>query len=399
MSKKLSAAVQNLLLALGSFLLTIVLIEGGATFFLKDAPKVPPREFPLETDIWNFDDVRRFSKEKGRIADTARFILSRNYEEKLTSKPLTAEESALREEAPSYPLSRNGKQLWLHAGAVTPDLNEEFQLVGSESGQIKYSVRYTTDKFGRRKAWDTGDKNILFLGCSFTFGQGVENEQTFPYLVGQKLGVRTYNAGIPGSSPSIILKSLRDKTIPGEISGRETTVILTIIPEHLERITASIAYFRENSHTFHTHPYAYLEDGKIVLKDNFPDDTSFKKKLPFYLSRLNFPKALGIEFPVSHEESYLLMAEILKEIERELRKNYPQIKNFMVSFFPTGNARVINRTLRDVFIKEKLNVLDFTFLNGPTLFEEDFYLKYDGHPSPITYELYSDLLIHELKRL
>lgn len=39
---------------------------------------------------------------------------------------------------------------------------------------------------------------ILFLGCSFTHGYGVPSEKTFSALVGEKLGMEAFNAGIPG---------------------------------------------------------------------------------------------------------------------------------------------------------------------------------------------------------
>lgn len=398
MSKRFPSSIQNLLLVLGSVLFTFSIVEGISYYLLRTSKHVFPVESPEQFEIWNFNDVKKFAKESGRVADIARLINFGKYEERLSPFRPTQEDKAFRDEEPSYPLSKNGNRLWITASIITPNLNEEFTLIGSESKRIKYKAHYTTDKSGRRKAWASGKKNIVFLGCSFTFGQGVNDENTFPYLVGEKLGVRTYNVGIPGSSPAMILKALREKTIPGEITDEETIVILTLVPEHLIRITGSILYFRNNSLAFTTHPFAYSHNGQIIIKDSFSDDPSYGKQFLYYLSRLNFPAAFGIDYPEPGKDNFLLMADIIKDIELEFRKKYPQTTKFIVSFFPTGNARVNNRKLKDFFISEKMNVFDFTFLNGPALLSDSYYLKYDGHPSPLAYELYSDLLVYELRK-
>lgn len=42
------------------------------------------------------------------------------------------------------------------------------------------------------------DNNILFLGCSLTFGIGLPKEETWPYLVSKELGMREVNLAVPG---------------------------------------------------------------------------------------------------------------------------------------------------------------------------------------------------------
>lgn len=42
--------------------------------------------------------------------------------------------------------------------------------------------------------------SIVCLGCSFTYGQSVTIENTWPYILGQKLNRPSYNLGRPGGS-------------------------------------------------------------------------------------------------------------------------------------------------------------------------------------------------------
>ena len=56
-------------------------------------------------------------------------------------------------------------------------------------GREIYNVTYSTDAYSRRvtpvRAVGQADKFILFFGCSFTFGAGVQNDETLPFFVGQ----------------------------------------------------------------------------------------------------------------------------------------------------------------------------------------------------------------------
>jgi lysophospholipase L1-like esterase len=77
------------------------------------------------------------------------------------------------------------------------------QLAGeiAGSGPLRFSV--STDDHGFRRVPDGGDARhtVLFLGDSCLFGVGVDDEQTIPALVQQRMdGVRCINAAVPGYS-------------------------------------------------------------------------------------------------------------------------------------------------------------------------------------------------------
>jgi len=47
-------------------------------------------------------------------------------------------------------------------------------------------------------------KNILAFGCSFTFGDGIDHKDSWPYVLGKKLGVPALNYGRSGGSNKLI---------------------------------------------------------------------------------------------------------------------------------------------------------------------------------------------------
>lgn len=63
------------------------------------------------------------------------------------------------------------------------------------------TVNYTINSLGfRGKEWQ-GLGGVMSLGCSMTFGVGVDDREVWPYLVSEKLGLENYNLGQGGAGP------------------------------------------------------------------------------------------------------------------------------------------------------------------------------------------------------
>ncbi|MDH3976584.1 MAG: SGNH/GDSL hydrolase family protein [Deltaproteobacteria bacterium] len=65
----------------------------------------------------------------------------------------------------------------------------------------EYDNKANIDELGgRRTKYSEGGKVVPFLGDSFTFGVGVEDQETYVSLLSQKSGIRFLNLGVPGSA-------------------------------------------------------------------------------------------------------------------------------------------------------------------------------------------------------
>lgn len=70
-----------------------------------------------------------------------------------------------------------------------------------ESGWVDKIIEYKFNSFGfRSEEFTTTDDNIMFLGCSLTFGTGIPIENTWAYITSKELNLKCYNLGIPGGS-------------------------------------------------------------------------------------------------------------------------------------------------------------------------------------------------------
>ena len=71
------------------------------------------------------------------------------------------------------------------------------------------SISYIFDKYGFRSEIDPRDADILCLGCSFTFGIGVEEENTWPSMLGKMAGVVAFNFGVCSGSVETCYRLLK----------------------------------------------------------------------------------------------------------------------------------------------------------------------------------------------
>ena len=78
-------------------------------------------------------------------------------------------------------------------------------------GETLYAVVYSVDKRGLRVepplAPGHGDRCVLFFGCSYTFGEGVNDAETLPYRTGvlAEGRLRMINFGLHGYGPHQML--------------------------------------------------------------------------------------------------------------------------------------------------------------------------------------------------
>jgi len=89
-----------------------------------------------------------------------------------------------------------------------PQFNDKF--IGHEhpnDSLLKQNVYYKYNNLGHRcKNIEeiNLDNYILFAGCSHTFGEALNVEDTYPYLTAQKLNCDYYNLGVPATGFDVL---------------------------------------------------------------------------------------------------------------------------------------------------------------------------------------------------
>ena len=147
-------------------------------------------------------------------------------------------------------------------------------------GELNYQVQHTEDSIrvvSLNQFEDSVVKPIIQLyGCSFTYGMGVNDEETYPWLLQKQFPLfKIENRGVPGYGQVQLLNQLK-----GNKSAFEgvKVIVLNYLPFHDERNTLNPVYQhklnigyqlskKQNPKliTDFSYPYATLEEESLVL--------------------------------------------------------------------------------------------------------------------------------------
>ncbi len=136
-------------------------------------------------------------------------------------------------------------------------------------GKLIYHVVYSFDKDGLRitpsfKGQGCRDA-VLFFGCSFTFGEGLNDEETMPFLVSQGAKTQVYNFGFSGYGPHQMLSAIENGLVALKVECNPKYAIYQTGFFHVARSAGESAW------DHHGPKYILNPDGKIKFAGHFDD--------------------------------------------------------------------------------------------------------------------------------
>lgn len=134
-------------------------------------------------------------------------------------------------------------------------------------GERVYDAHYTIDEHGLRTTPGSGAVGpaIVFFGGSFTFGEGVEDDETLPARTAAWLrdGTRIVNAGFHGYGPHQMLRSLETGRLDGLVVDGVEHVIYQGIPGHVRRAAGRVTWDAAGPR------YEIGDDGRVAFVGPF----------------------------------------------------------------------------------------------------------------------------------
>jgi hypothetical protein len=221
------------------------------------------------------------------------------------------------------------------------------------------------------------DKYAVFFGCSFTYGDGVQNTQTMPYYFQQYASsYHAYNYGFLAYSPLQTLALLQKKNIRTQIPDSSGFGVFTYINDHIDR-------------TIPASRWVILQQGRFpnVINNSFQTDGTYRSKhrikyeLLNWVSSSNIWNYFRINLPKTHNDKhYQLVIDIISESKKEFIKQFHHDK-FYVIIFP---GQVITPSMKAMFQKANLKVYDYSnlFNLGKYMLDTDA-----AHPKGVAYEM------------
>jgi hypothetical protein len=254
--------------------------------------------------------------------------------------------------------------------------------------ELVYDVVFTTDEHGLRISPPViGEPAgcVLFFGCSYTFGEGVDDDETLPYAVAMKTGQRyqVYNFGYSGYGPHHMLAAIEGGLVDSAIDCRPTHAIYQSHPHHVLRAAGKWWWDRFGPR------FVLRDNGDVERHGNFDDEASA------VLGAVADNSALAMQLldnirPTT--EDAVLTEAIVDRSRRLLQERYPGIE-FHIVHWDVGDPQLFEGwEKRGVGVHPLSEMIDFNDPGWP----EEYLLPHDVHPKARTYSLIADHVVGEI---
>lgn len=286
----------------------------------------------------------------------------------------------------------------------TSDNSERSELRIKNNGPLIYGVdyKYTPTwlrQVENRKPKSPNQQFVIAAGCSYTFGEALDQGQDYPSILQKILNEKwvVYNYGQRGGAPNTLLDSLENHpdTYKDVLQENEGIFIWRYMTNHAERFFCPVScYTKENNEFIHSHAEYILKDGKFVTEGSFENSHFFKRKFIRFLANSKALQFFHFEYPDPRSEE---AAEIfMKALDESVRKIESGGKKITKKIF------VIDGTWYDFDIisaaakKHQFDVIDFEKIKN---FRSDiqFTIPIDSHPTSEANWMMAEILKDHIK--
>jgi hypothetical protein len=262
------------------------------------------------------------------------------------------------------------------------------------AGESVYDVRYSIDALGRRvtPAAAAGPRStfLLFFGCSVTFGEGVEDTETFPHFVAQQAPqVRAYNYGFHGYGAQQLLARLETQDLRSEVTEPDGSLVYLFIDAHVNRAIGSMVVYTGWADTA---PYYRPGPDEALVRDGTL--TTGRPATSILYSILGHSQVLKrsqMDVPPAISERHIdLTARILAASARRFHEQFGGGRFVVVIFPGSTHAVPLGRALD----RHGIEFLDYSALFDAA--DPAYAIPNDWHPSPRAHRRLAEQLVTDL---
>ncbi len=222
--------------------------------------------------------------------------------------------------------------------------------------------------------------SIILMGCSFTYGIYINDNETFSWQLSKYTKRNVYNLGLPGGSPREMLDMFRtNKIYDFDIDKNNIEyVIYTYIWDHQIRLYSNLRPLVPN--------FKLTKDNKLIAqKIHWWDKTFFVtdfKRFKFF----HFDKKHSFDLFIVY------MKEINQEILKKLKyKNTPTKFIILVYYQPDGEELDFEKLNHENF-----KVIKVKDLIGKEISDDSNFRTFDNHPNAKAWQVIVPALAKEL---
>ena len=240
---------------------------------------------------------------------------------------------------------------------------------------------------------------VLFFGCSFTFGEGLNDDEPMPYRVGilAQDNFCTYNFGFHGYGPHQMLAALERGLVEEVVQCKPTHVIYQAIPDHVARASGLYSWGRSGPR------YILSADGSVKRYGHFDDEdvapTPFVAEIRSQLNKSYLVEWLAARRRPLNKEDIRRFVGIVTQAKRLVEQKFPGCQ-FHVLLWNSDTERDTFAEILERFRDAGLQIhLIQDILPGYPLNRSQFEISaYDDHPNARANEIIAEYVERKILR-
>ena len=248
------------------------------------------------------------------------------------------------------------------------------RIVKTVNGRQIYTANYTIDERGHRRTLsEPKSPDYVFLGDSFTFGEGIDDADTLPQsfadLLGRKVGV--VNLGVPAYSPAQVLRALQDHLYDNAIGSAKQFFMLTAA-WHTDRIACKDDWVA-GAPRYVTIDDHLVSDGQCAVP--------YRSAVMRFLDRTATYKVLvSPRWPLAQSEDIVNYINIVSEAARVARDQY-QASLYVIYLRNVGYLHFSGYSDDEIINCLRARGVEVFDLTSPNDGKDGFAISGDGHPN------------------
>jgi len=218
-----------------------------------------------------------------------------------------------------------------------PKASQVVHVTESAAGQTIYDVHYSIDANGRRVvAPDRGDEVegcVFFFVDSFTFGEGVSDQESLPYQFGLATQgrFRVVDFAAPGYGAEQMLAMLERGELSGTPPCEPTHIVYLALPHHALRAGGKTSFSGKGPR------YRLRADGTAEYVET-PSETSaeppgwLEEKWEYQLTKSQVVRALKRRSITATDADIALYFAIVRQCYRIFGERWPRAERHIISW-------------------------------------------------------------------
>lgn len=269
--------------------------------------------------------------------------------------------------------------------------NEKFNLINYINSYKLMTFEETIEnhwKFRDALKPESRKRPLLLFGCSFAYGWGLEDEQTFAYKLSELTDRSVYNRSYPSTGIQYFLYMLQHFNLEKEVKNPEY-IIYMLIDDHFFRL------FRP--YWGYTHPV-------IDIRYKNSQEGLKEYRSPFYqLGRTSVYRFLNTKYyenaasKPTVDERFDLVKIYFKEAQKLINEKFPDSKIVIILWEQDNGELTLSNTPRWKELKNEGFIVYNTYkLTGKKFYQPKYKIKNDEHPNAEAVNIAAEALVKKL---